>query len=250
MTNNKVIYRPQGRAQEYSQWACNLYIGCSNQCAYCYLKHGLSKATLGGDFPVLKKGAGEIPIEAYDRFKKELFSYREAILKCGEGLFFTFTSDPCLRETTELSWKCVLFAVSNGVPCVILTKRADFLGNAYVQEVLTKYPSMVKLGWSLTGHDELESGASPTSDRLAAMRIVHERGIYTWASLEPMISIAATREMLHQTLGICCHWKIGLVTGVRRSYTPAEIKAFQAEIDSMNISVYWKESVTEYIKKV
>lgn len=32
----KIIYKPAGKAQEYSLWAANFYLGCSNNCSYCY----------------------------------------------------------------------------------------------------------------------------------------------------------------------------------------------------------------------
>ena len=31
-----VIYEPKGRAREYSPLACNLYMGCTHGCKYCY----------------------------------------------------------------------------------------------------------------------------------------------------------------------------------------------------------------------
>jgi DNA repair photolyase len=32
-------------AKEYSPYACNLYIGCSHQCRYCYAPHTLQRST-------------------------------------------------------------------------------------------------------------------------------------------------------------------------------------------------------------
>jgi DNA repair photolyase len=31
-----VIYQPKGRAREYAPLACNLYMGCTHGCKYCY----------------------------------------------------------------------------------------------------------------------------------------------------------------------------------------------------------------------
>lgn len=39
-----VIYEPKGRANEYSPYACNLYIGCSHRCRYCYAPHTLQRS--------------------------------------------------------------------------------------------------------------------------------------------------------------------------------------------------------------
>ena len=38
-----VIYQPRGKAREYNPLACNLYIGCSHRCNYCYAPHALQK---------------------------------------------------------------------------------------------------------------------------------------------------------------------------------------------------------------
>ena len=32
-----IIYRPAGRAGEYSEYAVNLYAGCDHHCLYCYV---------------------------------------------------------------------------------------------------------------------------------------------------------------------------------------------------------------------
>ena len=31
-----VVYEPKGRAREYSELACNLYLGCTHGCRYCF----------------------------------------------------------------------------------------------------------------------------------------------------------------------------------------------------------------------
>lgn len=42
-------------------------------------------------------------------------------------VLFTFVSDPCLPVTIALNTMCIDYAISQGVPCQILTKRADWL---------------------------------------------------------------------------------------------------------------------------
>lgn len=51
----KAIYNPSGKAGEYSYWACNFYVGCSNGCTYCYCKKGILAGAMGQDKPQLKK---------------------------------------------------------------------------------------------------------------------------------------------------------------------------------------------------
>ena len=68
--SNKCIYKPEGKAGEYSEWACNLYNGCTNECDYCYLKRGITQAVLGVSTPVVKKTLGGTPERAYKIFCK------------------------------------------------------------------------------------------------------------------------------------------------------------------------------------
>lgn len=70
MSQSKAIYNPSGKAGEYSSWACNFHVGCSNGCEYCYLKKGRGKAVLGGDTPMLKKCFRDVT--AFEIFSNKL----------------------------------------------------------------------------------------------------------------------------------------------------------------------------------
>jgi hypothetical protein len=52
---SKAIYMPKGKAAEYAKYACNFYVGCSNDCDYCYCKRGLLGHAMGKPTPILKK---------------------------------------------------------------------------------------------------------------------------------------------------------------------------------------------------
>lgn len=107
------------------------------------------------------------------------------------------------------------------------------------------------MGWTLTGHDELEKGVDSNYDRLEAMNKVHSVfGVPTWCSMEPIISIDSTMEMLQACAerGCCDEFKIGILNGSKLPYTSADIKAFKTEVDSMGLKVFWKKSLIDYIK--
>lgn len=53
--NGKAIYNPSGKAGEYSYWACNFYVGCSNMCEYCYCKKGILSNVVGQNKAQLKQ---------------------------------------------------------------------------------------------------------------------------------------------------------------------------------------------------
>ena len=244
--HGKAIYQPKGKAAEYSPWASNIYNGCSNRCLYCIHNHGITSHVLGGDTVRLKKSLID-ENTAYQIFSVELAKWKNRIIADG-GLHFTFVSDPCLPETIDLTWRCINLALSQDVPVQVLTKRADWLGHPAVQQALA-YKHLIRVGFSLTGCDDLEPGASPNLDRIRAMRVLHNAGITTWASIEPIIDPEKSFEMVQQSLDCCNHYKVGVMSG-KKDYTPQMIRDFVEAVVALNPrSVYWKESLREYVKK-
>jgi DNA repair photolyase len=242
----KIIYQPTGPAGEYSPWAANFYLGCTHNCEYCYNNKGLTSATLGGTNVRLKKSLVD-EATAYDIFCKELDKYKNEIIKDG-GLHFNFVSDPCLPQTIDLNWKCIAYALSQGVPVQVLTKRADWLDHPAVQDALSN-PDLLKVGLTLTGCDDIEPGASPNLDRIKAMQMLHDAGVFTWASCEPIIEPKRTLEMIQKSLDCCDHYKIGILSG-KKSYSPQDIRDFVTAVKALNPKdVAWKNSLLEYIKK-
>ena len=237
------IYMPNGKAREYSSWACNLYVGCTHMCSYCYNNHGITSRILGGNIVRLKKSLVD-ENTAYDIFCKELDKHREAIIADG-ALHFNFVSDPCLPMSIGLNWKCIDHAISQGVPCQVLTKRADWLDHPSVQNALS-HPELLRVGFSLTGCDELEPGASPNLERIQAMHVLHGAGIPTWASIEPIIDPQKSLDMVALTINCCDHYKIGILSG-KKGYGPDQILQFIDEVHALNPrSVYWKQSLLEF----
>jgi DNA repair photolyase len=215
-------------------------------CSYCYNNHGITSGVLGGETVRLKKSLVN-EATAYDIFCKELDKHREAIIADG-ALHFNFVSDPCLPETIDLNWTCIDYAISQGVPCQVLTKRADWLelDHPSVQNALG-HPELLRVGFSLTGCDELEAGASPNLERIQAMRKLHNAGIATWASIEPIIDPQSSLAMVKQSIDCCDHFKIGVLSG-KKSYTPDHIRQFVGMVNTLNPrSVYWKNSLLDFI---
>jgi DNA repair photolyase len=250
----KVIYQPKGKAREYAAWACNLYLGCSNDCAYCFNKRGALGTVSGGHEPTLKKRFKDEP-DAFGIFMKELTKHKEQIIADG-GLLFSFTTDPCLPETIRLTFTCIRLATSEGVPCHILTKRADWTLNTfqYVPSLVAGR-KLITVGFTLTGRDDLEPGASTNGQRIAAMKRLHKIGIKTFASLEPVIDFESTLRMIRDSLPYCDLYKVGLISGshpfTNPLYKSPEFKknltAFIDEANSILTEyqkpIYWKKSV-------
>ena len=203
-------------------------------------------ATVGGTTVRLKKQLID-EATAFKMFQSELKKYKEQI-KADGALHFNFVSDPCLPETIALNSMCIDYAISQGVPCQILTKRADWLSHPSVQNYLS-CKDMISVGFSLTGCNDMEPGASTNEQRIWAMQVLHKAGIPIWASIEPILDPQRSLDMVARTIDCCDHYKIGILSG-KKSYTPQDIRLFVDAVNTLNPkSVYWKESLREFIQK-
>lgn len=289
----KILSRPKGNAEEYGRWSVNPYIGCNHGCLYCYLKKGPSRAYLGQDAPVLKKGVVSDE-HAYHLAMAEIIENKEQIIKDG-GLFMTFTSDPCNEHTYKLFSRISESAREMGIPVTMLTK-ADLpaahifldsiipshmlIGNKEKETAINEYlakcqkkASLLAIGFTLTGHDELEPNASPNEDRIRNIDFLTKRfspskGCHVWASIEPVIDFPAALDMVYQAVNAGCqHFKIGLLTNntrlVRKPFEFGEHKfdAYKVidcihfiedvmRLTSGKATVYWKQSVRDLLETI
>ena len=250
----KAIYSPKGKAGEYAKYAVNFYVGCSNDCTYCYCKRGILGHDMGAPVAALKKCFKD-ETHARQTFEAELYKHLDEIRP--HGLFFTFTSDPMLADTHTLTIQAVEIALSYGVPCQILTKRADFIDELPDWWSQDTYRDKLAFGFTLTGHDELEPGASPNAERIEAMKQLHKMGFKTFASIEPVISLPESSQMIVQTMGFCDLYKIGLLSG-HKAYckndvvtfvlmTSQALAMFWASEALCKPHIYWKDSIFDYI---
>ena len=200
---------------------------------------------MGKEDVTLKSGFNDIE-EAYFTFVKELDKYKDAILADEKGLFFNFVSDPFLEETWELNFYCAQYAVRHGVPCVFLSKKRP---HSSMIQLFVRHKSMVKVGFTLTGMDELEPNADTNSERIEAIRDLEKRGVHTWASIEPIINVARSLYLLSRAHNVGCReFKIGVLSG-KKDYTPRDILDFKQNVDEFfpDCTILWKNSLLEYI---
>lgn len=221
----KVLYNPSGKAGEYSYWAANTHYGCKHNCAYCYCKTGVLGHVMGGTVPTLKKCLKN-DADAAQQFKKEVIQNMESVKRY--GIFFSFTTDPLQEEMWDVTWDMVMFCTENKVPVKILTKRADWAENyvAYLNEsnIDNATRKLIAFGFTLTGHDELEPGANTNAERIESMKLLHDSGCITFASIEPVIDFESSKEMIRQTAGYCDLYKIGLLSG--KKYDKKQLISF------------------------
>lgn len=254
--DGKALYEPKGKAAEYSPWAVNFYTGCSNDCEYCYLKKGVL-SHIWDNKPHLKKCFNGVE-HALSVFNRELEKNLAEVKK--NGILFSFSTDPMLPETKELTLGAVEDAIMMGVPVKILTKRADWLYEDSFKEwigndayVIKDNKKMIAFGFTLTGYDEKEPLASPNQERIEAMWQLHEMGFKTFASLEPIVSPAQTLNMFRAVAGRCDLFKIGLMSGVKKDYYKRKHMEHlwdwvqQYAKDKPEMRIYLKDSLVSYL---
>ena len=250
MFSGKAIYQPVGKAGEYAKWACNFYVGCSNDCDYCYCKKGALGTVAGKKKATLKKCFKDVA-HAFECFVNEV-TRNAGVIRSDGGLFFSFTTDPCLPETMDLTMLAVSFATGMGIPCHILTKCAWWGQDNPVYDTLVSLKTCVSVGFTLTGMDSMETGRtiSTNKERLALMKRLHDDGVKTFSSFEPIIDIAAAKEIFLQSLGVCDLYKFGLLSG-KKDYDMQQLNALIADVNFLfsekKIPVYWKRSIEEFI---
>lgn len=249
--NGKAIYQPAGKAGEYGAWGCNFYVGCLNDCEYCFCPDFLRPGTWSL-VPNLKK-AFKDEQNAIDIFRKELFENLAELHI--SGLFFSFTTDPLLPETMGLTAQAVKICVENGVNVKLLTKRADFIDKffgllvSYGNFNVELYLKHLAFGFTLTGHDELEPGASSNGERIQAMKELNELGYKTFASIEPIVDFQSSMSMIKASFPFCNLYKIGLMSGKGINYNFLEAKQFLSELQLLpnSVKIYLKDSLVKLL---
>lgn len=185
-------------------------------------------------------------------FEKEMLANIDELRKT--GIFFSFTTDPMIPgKTLELTVEAVSVALRNDVPVQILTKRADWL-DAEVWKTMcaTINPDYKKIaiGFTLTRRDDLEPGASPHTERIAAMKRCYELGCHTFASVEPIVDIVNSECAMSDAYPFCELFKVGLMSGGAKP-DKHELKAlvdkWNNTLDKSGKKIYWKQSVVDYL---
>ena len=243
--NGKALYQPKGKAAEYSPWAVNFYTGCSNDCDYCYCKRGVM-SHVWDNKPHLKKCFKDED-DALSVFKREIAKNQEVLWQ--SSILFSFTTDPMLPETIALTLGAMQIALDYDVPVKILTKRADWFPLLETPNFI-KHKDKIAVGFTLTGRDDLEPGASPHIERIDTMRKCKDLGIHTFASIEPIVDLENSDRAISDALPYCDLFKVGLMSGGAKPDKSALadfVERWGRIFAKHGIKVYWKDSVRDYL---
>lgn len=204
-----VIYEPKGRAREYSPLACNLYIGCTHGCKYCYAPACMHKKPAEWHMSARARAANVLKL-----FEKDCMTL--AKLRVDDNtrrVLFCFLSDPYqpLENELHLTRQGISIAAKHGIKVDILTK-----GDARLieQDLPLMLESQTHLGITLSfakdaTRKEWEPQASTVQSRLRILRKAHDMGIFTWVSMEPVIVPHEALEVIRKAHDYVDFWKIG-----------------------------------------
>jgi DNA repair photolyase len=232
-----IIYAPKGQAGEYSPLATNPYRGCGHKCAYCYVPNVLRM-----DRPEFDAGA--VPRTDFLRLlTKEAAKYQA--LGVTEQVMLSFTTDPYHPGDHSLTRDVLEALQAHGLGICTLTKG----GHRALRDIDLFRPGRDAFASTLTSLDDKfsrkwERGATLPEDRIATLKTFHDRGIFTWVSLEPVLDTAATLEIIRATHSFVDLYKVGRVNYVGLTKT-TDWKKFTADV----LNVLSETGARHYIKR-
>jgi DNA repair photolyase len=231
-----IIYAPKGQAGEYARLATNPYRGCGHKCAYCYVP-----AVLRMPRPEFDAGAVLRP-DYLKRLAHDAMKYEAAGIH--ENVLMSFTTDPYHPGDTTATRRTIEILHNCGLRVTTLTK-----GGSRALRDLAWFRPGDHFASTLTSADadfaqKWERGAALPGDRIATLRKFHDAGIFTWVSLEPVLSVAETLRVIRQTADFVDFYKVGKANYITLP-APIDWQAFTAEVTDLLGSM----SKAHYIKK-
>lgn len=171
------IYKPTGRAGEYGDLACNIYVGCPHGCKYCYAPRVMHMVSAGfHKYPRVRPGITEGVIEQLGREQIK-----------GKLIHLCFTCDPYPAGIITQPTRDVITAIKeSGNHVQILTKGGY---RAVCDFDLLDGDDWFGVTITATEHAKRddEPHAAPWEERLSSLQIAKKRGIKTWVSCEPVL---------------------------------------------------------------
>lgn len=231
------IYAPAGQAGEYAPLASNPYRGCGHGCVYCYVPRVLKITRPEFD-------AGAFPRPGFvDAVTKDARKYQDAGIT--EQVMLSFTSDPYHPGDTSLTTATLETLIGHGLGVCTLTKG----GTRALRDLSLFRPDRDAFASTLTSLDDRfsakwERGAALPGDRNAALKAFHDRGIFTWVSLEPTIDCESSLAIVQETHQFVDLYKVGRV-----NYLPITKTTDWEDYTHRMVDLLNKLGKTHYIKR-
>jgi len=208
-----ILYKPKGPAKEYADdpimrtegWAANLYEGCLHGCGYCYVPDTRYWITKGKDRRSIFHASATPRKDVLHKLELDL-------KKCAgmkEPVFLSFTSDiyqPFKEPEHDVTREAFLLCEKYGVNVTILTKGG--------QRAERDFDIIARAGWKFGttitgGARKFEPHAAPVEERMCTIKNAHDKGIYTWVSMEPVINWKTALFRINTIRKIVDFWKVG-----------------------------------------
>ena len=242
-----VIYEPKGRAREYSPLACNLYLGCTHGCKYCYAPACMHRKP--AEWHESARARGENVSKLFE--KDCAILARTRMDDETRRVLFCFLSDPYqpLEHDLHLTRQGISIAAKHGIKIDILTKGDKSL---IEQDLPLMLESQTHLGITLSfskdaTRREWEPMASTVQSRLRILRKAHDMGIYTWVSMEPVIVPQEALEVIRKAHNYVDFWKIGKLNHYKEIEQTIDWPKFRADavelLESFGNKYYIKEDL-------
>jgi DNA repair photolyase len=202
----KYIYPPTGPAGEYAALATNPYAGCGHGCKYCYVTEGRTPLMTRERFDA---GATLRP-DFIDKLRKDAAKYQAAGIR--EQVLLSFPSDPYHAGDTGPTRETLEILREHDLAFCILTKgvrRAFRDLDLFRPERDAFAVTLISLGEAFCR--KWESNAPLPSSRISALKRFHEKGIYTWPSIEPVINAEMALDVVKATHEFVDRYKIGKI---------------------------------------
>lgn len=202
------VYEPSGRAREYSPLALNFYKGCTHNCLYCYVPNMLKRFNSS-----YEHSKCEVSVN-YEELEKSASKFEG----CEKQILLSFTGDPYCGVNPETTTRVLEILKSHNHKVAILTKGGRRCLNDL--DLFKKFGERIKVGATLTCDNDVESkkwesGAALPSERIETLRILHENGVRTWVSFEPVLFPEQTIRLIKKTAPFVDYVKIGKVNHVK-----------------------------------
>lgn len=242
------IYQPSGKAREYSPLALNIYNGCDHGCKYCYVPNILGQYNKNYRH-------NQLSVQSFDGLEISCKKISNSELP----VLLSFTCDPYCKYNDEqkATRKALEILYRYNIKVSILTKG----GKRCLQDldIFLKFKDRIRVGATLVFDNDKDSlkwetGAALPKERLETLKILHESGINTWASFEPVIYTEQSLNMMEKGLKYIELYKVGKLNNYKNMDKNINWSAFLSNTVKMlrqnNVKFYIKNELRYFAKDV
>lgn len=190
------LYEPNGAAREYAALAFNMYKGCVHSCTYCYAPNATFRKREAFNEQVVPRA------NILDTLEKDIKRLTKKGIK-KDPVLLSFTCDPyqSIDAEHQLTRQAIEILNSNEFPVRILTKAGKLAQRDF--DLLSKN-KLNEFGVTLTFTDrnksvKWEPHAALPQERIDNLKAAKEKGIFTWASIEPIIIPEQSYDLIDLT---------------------------------------------------